>query len=212
MSLAAKVLEEMEKNAELRRKFFRILLAELMLDPDLRMAMVNAMIREVATKSDLSETEKRITTSIDDLGKNVSSHLENIPTKDSVKDLTSKVEEVARDIKEFKNMIGVIESVGERFNKVEDKVDTVKNVVEIFETTFSNITSKLDDSLSKIGVTTTSIQETTTAIQDRTSTIENRTSSIENRISRLTIAIFIILILTLVTLAAQLLETLKLIP
>lgn len=205
MSLAAKVLEEMEKNAELRRKFFRILLAELMLDPDLRMAMVNAMIREVAMKSDLSEAEKRIITSIDDLGKNVSSSLENIPTKDSIKDLASKVEEVARDIKEFKNMMGVIESVGERFNKVEDKVDTVKNAVEIFEATFSNITSKLDDSLSKIGATTTTIQETTTAIQDRT-------SNIENRISRLTIAIFIILILTLVTLVAQLLETLKLIP
>jgi methyl-accepting chemotaxis protein len=212
MSLAAKVLEEMEKNAELRRKLFRILLADLMLDPDLRMAMVNAMIREVATKSDLSETEKRIITSIDDLGKSMNSHLENIPTKDSIKDLTSKVEEVARDIKEFKNMIGVIESVGERFNKVEDKVDTVKNVIEIFEATFSNITSKLDDSLSKIGATTTSIQETITVIQDRTSTIENRTFSIENRISRLTVTIFIILLLTLVTLVVQLLETLKLIP
>ncbi len=205
MSLAAKVLEEIEKNAELRRKLFRILVADLMLDPDLRMAMVNAIIREVATKSDLSETEKRIKTSIDDLGKSMSLHLENIPTKDSIKDLTSKVEEVARDIKEFKNIIGVIESVGERFNKVEDKVDTVKNVVETFEATLSNITSKLDDSLSKIGATTTTIQETTT-------TIQNTTFTIENRILRLTIAIFVILILTLVTLIAQLLETLKLVP
>jgi methyl-accepting chemotaxis protein len=157
VSLAAKVLEEMEKNAELRRKLFRILLAELMLDPDLRMAMVNAVIREVATKSDLFEMEKRIKASIDDLGKSVSSHLESVPTKDSIRDLASKVEEVARDVKEFKNMIGVIESVGERLGKAGDRVDTVKNVAEMFEATFSNTTSKLDDSLSKIGVTTSSI-------------------------------------------------------
>jgi methyl-accepting chemotaxis protein len=158
VSLAAKVLEEIEKNAELRRKLFRILLADLMLDPDLRMAMVNAVIREVATKSDLFEMEKRIKASIDDLGKNVSSHLENVLARGSIKDdLASKVEEVARDVKELKNMIGAVESVGERLDKVEDKVDTVKNVVGMFEATFSNTTSKLDDSLSKIGVTTTSI-------------------------------------------------------
>lgn len=198
MSLAAKVIEEMEKNAELRRKFFRALIADLMLDPDLRLAIVSALIREVTTKGDLAEVEKRVETSIDDLKRSVAESLENVPSKDSVKELSLKVDTIARDMEEFKGIIGVVEGVGERFNRVEDKVDSVKSSVEAFEVSFSNLTSKLDDSMSKIGSTIVAIQE--------------KTYTIENRVSRLTALVFVVMLLALIAMVAQVLEVLGLIP
>ena len=198
MSLAAKIIEEMEKNAELRRKFFRALIADLMLDPDLRLAIVSALIREVTTKGDLAEVEKRVETSIDDLKRSVVESLENVPSKDSVKELSLKVDAIARDMEEFKGIIGVVEGVGERFNRVEDKVDSVKSSVEAFEVSFSNLTSKLDDSMSKIGSTIVAIQE--------------KTYTIENRVSRLTALVFVVMLLALIAMVAQVLEVLGLIP
>jgi len=198
VSLAAKVLEEIEKNAELRRKFFRILLADLMLDPDLRLAIVNAMIREVVTKADLAEMEKRVTTSIEDLGKNIATSLENLLLRGPIKEFSSKIETITRDVEEFRGTIGVIESIGERFDKVEDKVDMVKGKMEALESTLSNLASKLDDSISRIGSTTTTLQE--------------RAHATEGRISRLATMVFIIMVLTLIAMIAQVLELLKVIP
>jgi len=194
MSLAAKVLEEMERNAELRRKFFRILLADLMLDPDLRLAIVNSMIREVATKADLAEVEKRLSTLIED----VSNSVRNLPSREDVEKLSSKVEDVGRSVKEIGGALSVVESVGERFNIAEDKIGRVAEKMESLEVTFSSVSSKLDDSLSKVGSTATVIEE--------------RTSEIRAQVSRLTGMVYIVLILALITLAIQLLQILKLIP
>jgi len=194
MSLAAKVLEEMEKNVELRRKFFRILLADLMLDPDLRLAIVNSMIREVATKADLAEVEKRLSTLIED----VSNAVRNLPSREDVEKLSSKIEDVGRGVKEIGGALSVVESVGERFSIAEDKIGRVAEKMESLEVTFSSVSSKLDDSLSKVGSTATIIEE--------------RTSEIRAQVSRLTSMVYIVLILVLITLVIQLLQALKLIP
>jgi hypothetical protein len=70
--------------------------------------------------------------------------------------------------------------------------------VEAFEVSFSNLTSKLDDSMSKIGSTIVAIQE--------------KTYTIENRVSRLTALVFVVMLLALIAMVAQVLEVLGLIP
>lgn len=188
----------MEKNAELRRKFFRILLADLMLEPDLRLALVNAMIREAATKSDIAELERRITTLVTDLGNNVANITSTLSSKDDIKEVLARLDLMNRDVRDIGNTLKVVESIGERFSVVESKMDNVAEKMSSVEVTFSNVVSKIDDSLSKIGSTT--------------EVIEERTSNLRAQVSRLTVMIYLILILVLLTLLAQLASMLKLIP
>ncbi len=56
MSIAEKLIEELEKDPKIRRR-----LAELMVtDSDVRLAVINAVLADVATKKDLKELEERL--------------------------------------------------------------------------------------------------------------------------------------------------------
>ena len=56
MSIAEKLIEELEKDPKIRRR-----LAELMVtDSDVRPAIINAVLADVATKSDLEKLEEKL--------------------------------------------------------------------------------------------------------------------------------------------------------
>jgi predicted ribosome quality control (RQC) complex YloA/Tae2 family protein len=56
VSIAEKLIEELEKDPKIRRR-----LAELMVtDSDVRLAIINAVLADVATKSDLEKLEERL--------------------------------------------------------------------------------------------------------------------------------------------------------
>ena len=56
MSIAEKLIEELEKDPKIRRR-----LAELMVtDSDVRLAIINAVLADVATKSDLEKLEEKL--------------------------------------------------------------------------------------------------------------------------------------------------------
>jgi predicted ribosome quality control (RQC) complex YloA/Tae2 family protein len=55
-SIAEKLIEELEKDPKIRKR-----LAELMVtDSDIKLAIINAVLADVATKSDLEELEERL--------------------------------------------------------------------------------------------------------------------------------------------------------
>ena len=56
MSIAEKLIEELERDPKIRKR-----LAELMVtDSDVRLAIINAVLADVATKSDLEKLEERL--------------------------------------------------------------------------------------------------------------------------------------------------------
>ena len=56
MSIAEKLIEELEKDPKIRRR-----LAELMVtDSEVRLAIINAVLADVATKSDLEKLEEKL--------------------------------------------------------------------------------------------------------------------------------------------------------
>ncbi len=69
MSIAEKLIEELEKDPKIRRR-----LAELMVtDSDVRLAIINAVLADVATKKDLEKLEERIERRISALENRVNS-------------------------------------------------------------------------------------------------------------------------------------------
>jgi predicted ribosome quality control (RQC) complex YloA/Tae2 family protein len=60
VSIAEKLIEELEKDPKIRKG-----LAELMLtDSDVRLAIINVVLADVATKSDLEKLEERLRSEI----------------------------------------------------------------------------------------------------------------------------------------------------
>jgi hypothetical protein len=69
VSIAEKLIEELEKDPKIRRR-----LAELMVtDSDVRLAIVNAVLADVATKKDLEKLEERLERRISALENRVNS-------------------------------------------------------------------------------------------------------------------------------------------
>ena len=56
MSLVDRLIEELERDARAKKRLAELLVAE----PDVRLAIVNAVLAEVATKRDLEKLENRI--------------------------------------------------------------------------------------------------------------------------------------------------------
>jgi len=69
VSIAEKLIEELEKDPKIRRR-----LAELMVtDSDVRLAIINAVLTDVATKRDLERLEERLENRISALENRVNS-------------------------------------------------------------------------------------------------------------------------------------------
>lgn len=54
MSLAQKLVEELEADEKTRKRLAKLLVSEAVSEPELRLAIINAVLRDVATKEDIA--------------------------------------------------------------------------------------------------------------------------------------------------------------
>jgi chromosome segregation ATPase len=55
MSLALKMIEELEENEALRKRFLKMIIPEIPKEPDVTLMLINAILGKVVTKEDLKE-------------------------------------------------------------------------------------------------------------------------------------------------------------
>ncbi|WP_457555454.1 hypothetical protein [Candidatus Pyrohabitans sp.] len=58
--MASDILETLEKDEELRKKLSKLVASEILLDPEIRIALVEKSLELLATKKDLRDTEGRL--------------------------------------------------------------------------------------------------------------------------------------------------------
>jgi hypothetical protein len=63
MSLAERVIEEFEGNIRLRKRLAELLVVE----PDIRLTIINAVLAEIATKKDISELRNEVKAEVNQL-------------------------------------------------------------------------------------------------------------------------------------------------
>jgi predicted ribosome quality control (RQC) complex YloA/Tae2 family protein len=99
-SIAEKLIEELEKDPKIRKR-----LAELMVtDSDVKLAIINAVLADVATKSDLEELEERLRNEI----------------QREVRMLEDRISALEDRIAAFENRVNSIE---ERLTRLEGQMD-----------------------------------------------------------------------------------------
>jgi hypothetical protein len=70
VSLAEKVIEEFEGNVRLRKRLAELLVVE----PDVRLTLINAVLTEVATKRDINELRSEVKAEISELRREIYSN------------------------------------------------------------------------------------------------------------------------------------------
>ncbi len=104
MGLTAKeVVDLFEKDPSARKKLAELLVAE----PDVRLAVINAVLRDAATKSDIQELRKELKEDIQELRKEVSELRKemidlNAATKSDIQELRKELKE---DIQELRKEV-----------------------------------------------------------------------------------------------------------
>jgi hypothetical protein len=76
VSIAQKLIEELESDEKVRRRLSRLLASDIALDTEARVAIVNAIIREVATKNDIEALRNATKSDIEALRKEFKSDIE----------------------------------------------------------------------------------------------------------------------------------------
>jgi uncharacterized protein YlxW (UPF0749 family) len=105
-SIAEKLIEELEKDPKIRRR-----LAELMVtDSDVRLAIINAVLADVATKSDLEKLEAATKRELEKLEERLRS-------------------EIQREVKRLEDRISALEN---RVNSIEGRLARLEGQMNLF--------------------------------------------------------------------------------
>ena len=117
MSIAEKLIEELEKDPKIRRR-----LAELMVtDNDVRLAVINAVLADVATKSDLEKLEAATKRELE--------KLEERLRNDFRSEIQREVKRLEDRISALENRISALEN---RVNSIEERLARLEGQMDLF--------------------------------------------------------------------------------
>jgi len=117
VSIAEKLIEELEKDPKIRRR-----LAELMVtDSDVRLAIINAVLADVATKSDLEKLEAATKRELE--------KLEERLRNDFRSEIQREVRRLEDRISALENRITALEN---RVNSIEERLTRLEGQMDLF--------------------------------------------------------------------------------
>jgi chromosome segregation ATPase len=117
VSIAEKLIEELEKDPKIRRR-----LAELMVtDSDVRLAIINAVLADVATKSDLEKLEAATKRELENLRIEMKAEMEKL--EERLRSEMGKLEE------RLERRISALES---RVNSIEERLARLEGQMGLF--------------------------------------------------------------------------------
>jgi chromosome segregation ATPase len=141
VSLAEKLVEELEANEKARKRLAKILVPEAISEPELRLAIINAVLRDVATKSDVAkvmeEIEKirredirRLEERIDALRKEMYTQITELRERVSKLEgaFTQLVERIGDLDKRIDSLDKRIDSLDKRIDALDRRIDYVTKV------------------------------------------------------------------------------------
>jgi chromosome segregation ATPase len=135
VSIAEKLIEELEKDPKIRRR-----LAELMVtDSDVRLAIINAVLADVATKSDLEKLEAATKRELENLRAEMKAEMEKL--EERLRSEMGKLEE------RLERRISALES---RVNSIEERLARLEGQMGLFVKLF--IAFNLPISIAVIGI------------------------------------------------------------
>ena len=121
MSICEKVVEELEADVRLRKRFAELLVTE----PDIRLAIINAIMRDVATKEDMEKLRVAMKEDMEKLRiatKEDIARLETVTKEDMEKLRTAMKEDISRLETRISGLETRINSLDSRVSRLEGQM------------------------------------------------------------------------------------------
>jgi chromosome segregation ATPase len=136
-SIGEKLIEELEKDPKIRKR-----LAELMVtDSDVRLAIINAVLADVATKSDLEKLEAATKSELEKVEGRLRTEMENLRAE--MKSEMEKLEERLRN--DFRNEIQrEVRRLEDRISALENRISALENRVNSIEERLARLEGQMD--------------------------------------------------------------------
>jgi len=125
---AERIVELFEKDVGSRKRLAELLVTE----PDVRLAIINAIIRDVATKEDIEKLRAATKEDIKNLGEETKKDIENLrkATKEDIENLRKATKEDIENLrKTTKEDIGRLEA---RINSLETRISRLEGQMSLF--------------------------------------------------------------------------------
>ncbi|MFZ8856940.1 MAG: hypothetical protein ACO2O1_01650 [Candidatus Caldarchaeales archaeon] len=153
MSIAEKLIEALEKDPKIRKR-----LAELMVtDSDVRLAIINAVLADVATKSDLEKLEAATKSELEKVEGRLRTEMENLRAemKFEMEKLEERLRnEIQREVRRLEDRISALENriaaLENRVNSIEERLARLEGQMDLFVKLF--IAFNLPTSIAVIGI------------------------------------------------------------
>jgi len=128
LSIAESFINELEKDARLRKRLAELLVSE----PDVRLALINAVIADVATKNDINELRKEM--------------------KDEIKQLRSEINQIRGEVNQVRGELSqevdqVRNELGQEINQLRNEINQVRGELSQIRNELSQIRSELRSNL-----------------------------------------------------------------
>jgi chromosome segregation ATPase len=136
-SIGEKLIEELEKDPKIRKR-----LAELMVtDSDVRLAIINAVLADVATKSDLEKLEAATKSELEKVEGRLRTEMENLRVE--MKAEMEKLEERLRN--DFRSEIQrEVRRLEDRISALENRITALENRVNSIEERLARLEGQMD--------------------------------------------------------------------
>ena len=128
MSLAEKLLEELKSDEKLREEFLAFVAEGVVRNRRARLVMLQGLIREVATKSDIESAKNELRAKIEALRKEFRADVDALR-----KEFRAEIETLRSEVREeFRRLEARIESLETRISSFEQRVARLEGSVNLF--------------------------------------------------------------------------------
>ncbi|MDJ0274877.1 MAG: hypothetical protein NYU90_06745 [Aigarchaeota archaeon] len=127
MSIAEKLIEELERDQEARRRLAEILVT----DGEVRLAIINAVLADVATKRDLETLRAELKADIKRVEDNLKALIEREISRleKRIDSLERRIDSLERRIDALENRIAALEN---RVNSIETRLSRLEGQMNLF--------------------------------------------------------------------------------
>ena len=128
MSTASTLIEELEKDAKARKRLAKLLATEYALEPELRLALINAILKDVATKHDVEKLREEIN--------KINARLSRL--EGAYTELSKRVDDLINIIdKRITDLDKRIDALGKRINEFSKRLNLVTKITMILTGTIA---------------------------------------------------------------------------
>ncbi|MEZ0290021.1 MAG: hypothetical protein ABWJ42_02890 [Sulfolobales archaeon] len=188
---ADQIVDLFERDVRARKRLAELLVAE----PDVRLAIINAVLRDVATKEDIKSIEVRISSverqmvakddlrSLESRVHSIESRvatredIKNMATKDDLKALESRVSLIERQMATKDD----IKTLEERVRVVEDRLLDLAKIVSELRGAYTELGKRIDD----LGKRIDDLDKRIDALDRRIDSLDKRIDALDKRIDSL---------------------------